>query len=197
MSLRRAPLLVSLCLLAAGLSLPSGTQPAVARAAGKAGAAAAGLDKDKDKGKGWVDYQSPEGLYKARFPGPPQAEVKDGVPKLITARYQTVGGLNAGPMYYVSAMVGKSQNTPPVDMLQQLLTTAEKQGFQALGIVTSDSKPIKDPQGNPGRRLTLTHSQSHRVGIGKIVVNKLTGQFLLVAGFGPDAEAFVKSAQFL
>lgn len=150
-----------------------------------------------NKGAAWVDYEAPDGIYKARFPAAPKAETKKGVPTFVIARHETLGGLHSGPMYYVSAMVGKSQNTPPTDLLPGLLTTAEQQGFQALGVQASDAKPFKDGQGNPGRRVKLTHAPSHRVGIGKVVVNRLTGAFLIVAAFGPDAEAFLKSAQFL
>ena len=49
----------------------------------------------------------------------------------------------------------------------------------------SEAKPIKDGQGNPRRRLKLTDPKSHRVGVGKVVVNRLTGAFLIVAAFGP------------
>lgn len=186
-----------------GLCAPSARYSGSAGALGVASAraekpgkgdSAAAADK---KGKTWVDYAAPDGLYKARFPAAPQAETKKGAPTFVTARYETVGGLNSGPLYYVSAMIGKSQNTPPTDLLPSLLTTAEQQGFQVLGVQVSDSKPFKDGQGNPGRRVKLTHGQSHRVGIGKVIVNRLTGAFLIVAAFGPDAEAFLKSAQFL
>ena len=130
-------------------------------------------------------------------PGAPQAETQKGVPTRVVARYETLGGLDSGVMYYVAAMVGKTQNTPPTDLLPGLLAAAEKQGFQPLGVEVGDGKPLKDGQGNPGRRLKLTHLKSHRTGVGKVLVNRLTGAFLLVAGFGPDAEAFVKSAQLL
>lgn len=179
-----------------GLDLSAGSQPgrlgwgAAAAAKGDAAGAAS------KKGGAWVDYEAPDGLYKAKFPEPPQAQTQKGVPTFVIARYQTVGGLNNGPLYYVSAMVGKSQNTPPTDLLPGLLTTAEQQGFQSLGVQVSDSKPIKDSQGNPGRRMKLTDPKSHRVGLGKVLVNRLTGAFLIVAAFGPDAEAFLKSAQF-
>lgn len=163
-------------------------------AGGDKGAEPAAASK---KGAAWVDYEAPDGLYKAKFPAAPQTETQKGIPTLVVARYQTVGGLNSGPMYYVAAMVGKTQNTPPTDLLPGLLAAAEKQGFAPLGVEASDGKPIKEAQGNPGRRLKLTHLKSHRTGVGKVVVNRLTGAILLVAGFGPDAEAFVKSAQFL
>lgn len=188
---------VGLALCAYGLSGLGPARPGswqflpAAAAGGKSDGAAA------NKKGAWVDYEAPDGLYKAKFPAAPQAQTQKGVPTFVIARYQTVGGLNSGPMYYVSAMVGKSQNTPPTDLLQGLLTTAEQQGFLSLGVQPSDAKPIKDGQGNPGRRLKLTDPKSHRVGIGKVVVNRLTGAFLIVAAFGPDAEAFVKSAQFL
>ena len=150
------------------------------------------------KGKAaWVDYEAPDGLYKAKFPAAPKPETVKGPPPLVAARYQTPGGLNTGPVYYIAAIVGKSQNTPPPDLLPQLLSTAEKQGFVALEVTVSDSRPLRDVSGNPGRRLKLIHPKSHRTGIGKIIVNHLTGVILLVAGFGPDAEAFIKSAQFL
>lgn len=190
MKTRRAGWLVRCCL--AGWAL--GSAGPVSAAAGGKGAEPAVASK---KGAAWIDYEAPDGLYKAKFPAPPQTETQKGVPTLVVARYQTVGGLNSGPMYYVAALVGKTQNTPPTDLLPGLLAVAEKQGFQSLGIEASDGKPLKDGQGNPGRRLKLTHLKSHRTGIGKVLVNRLTGAFLLVAGFGPDAEAFVKSAQFL
>jgi len=192
MKTRRASWWVRCCLVGGALG-----------GAGLLGESAAVGDKGAEraaassKGAAWVDYEAPDGLYKARFPAAPQAETQKGVPTLVIARYQTVGGLNSGPMYYVAAMVGKTQNTPPTDLLPGLLAAAEKQGFQPLGVEASDGKPLKDGQGNPGRRLKLTHLKSHRTGIGKVIVNRLTGALLLVAGFGPDAEAFVKSAQFL
>jgi hypothetical protein len=170
---------------------------------GPQGITRAGAEKAPDAAtaskpsKGWVDYQSPDGLYRAKFPAAPQSETQKGPPTLVIARYQTPGGLNTGPMYYVAAMVGKTQNMPPPDLLPQLVTVAEKQGFGSLEVQVSESKPAKDSTGNPGRRLKLSHAKSHRTGIGKVVVNRLTGVILLVAGFGPDAEAFVKSAQFL
>jgi hypothetical protein len=194
MKLHRASSLLCIWLAGSGLLVGDLAHPGVARAGGAKGDAGGGAG---GKLKGWVDYEAPEGLYKAKFPAAPQAEKTKDVPSYVIARYQTVGGLNAGPMYYVAAMVGKSQNTPPPDMLPGLLTVAEKQGFQSLGVKVSDSKPMKDAQGNPGRKLQLTHPGSHRSGIGKIIANRLTGALLLVAGFGPDAEAFVKTAQFL
>lgn len=189
---RRALWFVRCCLV--GGALGSAGLLGVAPAAGGKGAAPAAASK---KGAAWVDYEAPDGLYKARFPGAPQAETQKGVPTRVLARYETLGGLDSGVMYYVAAMVGKTQNTPPTDLLPGLLAAAEKQGFQPLGVEVSDGKPLKDGQGNPGRRLKLTHLKSHRTGIGKVIVNRLTGAFLLVAGFGPDAEAFVKAAQFL
>ncbi len=188
---------LALCIYGLGGLCPARPQswqflPVAAAGSGKSDGSAAANKKGA-----WVDYEAPEGLYKAKFPAAPQAQTQKGVPTFVIARYQTVGGLNSGPMYYVSAMVGKSQNTPPTDLLPGLLTTAEQQGFLSLGVQVSDAKPIKDGQGNPGRRLKLTDPKSHRVGIGKVVVNRLTGAFLIVAAFGPDAEAFVKSAQFI
>lgn len=178
----------------AGLLRVSVSVAAARAGKGGKGDSAAAADS---KGKAWVDYAAPDGLYKARFPAAPKAETQKGVPTFVTARYETLGGLNSGPLYYVSAMVGKSQNTPPSDLLPALVATAEQQGFQALGVQVSDAKPFKDGGGNPGRRVKLTHIQSHRIGIGKVIVNRLTGTFLIVAAFGPDAEAFLKSAQFL
>ena len=100
----------------------------VSPAGGKGAAPAA-----SKKGAAWVDYEAPDGLYKARFPGAPQAETQKGVPTRVVARYETLGGLDSGVMYYVAAMVGKTQNTPPTDLLPGLLAAAEKQGFQPLG----------------------------------------------------------------
>lgn len=151
---------------------------------------------DDPRTKGWTAYEAPDRLYAARFPKPPKAERKEGVPTFVTARYETAK-FPAGDMYLVTGMQARTQDSPPPDFADQLLDMVQQRSFQAFDVEASSPKPMKDPFGNPGRDVVVTHTASKRVGVGRVILNMKDGMFLITLAFGPEAAPFLASSHLL
>lgn len=151
---------------------------------------------DDPRTKGWTAYEAPDRLYAARFPKPPKADRKEGVPTFVTARYETAK-FPVGDLYLVTGMQARTQDPPPPEFADQLLDMVQKRGFQAFDVDATSPKPIKDPFGNPGRDVIVTHTPSKRAGVGRVILNMKDGMFLITLAFGPEAAPFMASSHLL